>query len=398
MERPIGTSGFEPGVNEATRRALLDLDRRIRGSEGGGGGSGEGGGGDAGPHDHDYLPLTGGTVTGGLQVDGTLKMGDNILLYRNGDIGYRGKIDGVSMFDFYSKDHQNLIYRSLRVRAHGGEAGDLQVDGTLNASGGAHVLSGGNQVLQLKNSTATSKPYMSVWYNGVRAGYFGNPSASSGGNTEVNAESNTLKLGSKVKVQVASALQVDGDINLGGNWSGAVIQNSGSSGRQYVNVAGNPSDGSWGMRFYGPADSSYPGNTYIYSGGEIAARFDKDQTTKAYGDLTVTGKATISAHIALPNARSSDVTVTNAPNLYLTSSGNMRFTTFSAAPKAFNIADGIDTQDVLDRAEVATMPAPDAEGVATADVEAESLTVNEVVTALLAKVKELTARIEELES
>jgi hypothetical protein len=40
------------------------------------------------------------------------------------------------------------------------------------------------------------------------------------------------------------------------------------------------------------------------------------------------------------------------------------------------------------------MPAPD-EGVATADVE--SLTVNEVVTALLAKIKELSARIETLE-
>jgi hypothetical protein len=34
MERPIGSSGFEPGVNEATRRALLDLDRRIRAGEG----------------------------------------------------------------------------------------------------------------------------------------------------------------------------------------------------------------------------------------------------------------------------------------------------------------------------------------------------------------------------
>jgi hypothetical protein len=60
---------------------------------------------------------------------------------------------------------------------------------------------------------------------------------------------------------------------------------------------------------------------------------------------------------------------------------------------AFGIADGIDTADVLDRAEVATMPAPDAEGVATADVEAESLTVNEVVTALLAKVKEQSEQI-----
>ena len=42
------------------------------------------------------------------------------------------------------------------------------------------------------------------------------------------------------------------------------------------------------------------------------------------------------------------------------------------------------------------MPARDDEGVATTDAEVESLTVNEVVTALLAKVKELSAEIEEL--
>lgn len=62
---------------------------------------------------------------------------------------------------------------------------------------------------------------------------------------------------------------------------------------------------------------------------------------------------------------------------------------------AFGIAEGIDTQDVLDRAEVATMPVLDDDGVETTDVE--TITVNEVVTALLAKVKELSARIEELE-
>ena len=60
---------------------------------------------------------------------------------------------------------------------------------------------------------------------------------------------------------------------------------------------------------------------------------------------------------------------------------------------AFNVADGIDTADVLDRAETAAMPVDD-EGVATTD--AESITVNEVVTALLAKVKQLSAEIEEL--
>jgi hypothetical protein len=59
----------------------------------------------------------------------------------------------------------------------------------------------------------------------------------------------------------------------------------------------------------------------------------------------------------------------------------------------FGITEGIDTADVLDRAETATMPAADDE-VATTD--AESITVNEVVTALLAKVKELSAEIKEL--
>ena len=64
---------------------------------------------------------------------------------------------------------------------------------------------------------------------------------------------------------------------------------------------------------------------------------------------------------------------------------------------AFAIADGIDTADVLERAETAAMPVvDDDEGVATMDADVESITVNEVVTALLAKVKELSAEIEEL--
>ena len=63
---------------------------------------------------------------------------------------------------------------------------------------------------------------------------------------------------------------------------------------------------------------------------------------------------------------------------------------------AFGIAEGIDTADVLDRAETATMPVVDEEGVATADVDVESLTVNEVVTALLAKVKQQSEQIADL--
>ena len=95
-------------------------------------------------HDHDYLPLSGGTLTGSLNVQG------------------------------------------------------------------------GNAVLNLRNSTATSKPYMAFYYNGTRAGYVGYPSAASGGNTYLHADNNTLRL-QGTKVQVATSLQVDGAATVGGN-------------------------------------------------------------------------------------------------------------------------------------------------------------------------------------
>jgi hypothetical protein len=114
--------------------------------------------------------------------------------------------------------------------------------------------------------------------------------------------------------------------------------------------------------------------------GEYRFQIGTEKAT-AYGDLQVNGA------VQVPNARTDPST--NAPNLYVTTSGTVKHTTFQAAPKTFNIADGIDTRDVLERAEVSTMPAPEEAGV-------EGLTVNEVVTALLLKVKELSADIKEL--
>ena len=160
--------------------------------------SGGAGGGDAGPHDHDdYLPLEGGTLTGDLRVDGQIKaavgtaalpgiaftdsawsgfyydaasihtsvqgqsrlqvgvagttvtgdlMVDGTLLfpgetriYANTTDpnwnGLRGRVGGTQAFDFYDAVHPNIIYRNLRVLAHDGEAGDLQVDGTATVNG-----------------------------------------------------------------------------------------------------------------------------------------------------------------------------------------------------------------------------------------------------------------------
>jgi len=159
---------------------------------------------------------------------------------------------------------------------------------------------------------------------------------------------------------VTGDLQVDGAINagagrgvyFGGNWQGVQAYNTNSSDREFM-VIGNGVNGSQ-IQLHGNNDSKRPGKVDIT------------------GALLVNGSP-----IGL-----------------------------------FSIADGIDTTDVLERAEVATMPAVDDEGAATADAEVESVTVNEVVTALLAKVKEqgteiatltatveaLTARIEALET
>ena len=61
----------------------------------------------------------------------------------------------------------------------------------------------------------------------------------------------------------------------------------------------------------------------------------------------------------------------------------------------FGIPNGIDTSDILDRAETATMPdLNDEDVVASGD---GLITVNEVMAAMLAKIKELSERIEELE-
>ena len=140
-------------------------------------------------------------------------------------------------------------------------------------------------------------------------------------------------------------LQVDGTINagagqgvaFGGNWQTARIYNTNSAGREFM-VIGDGASGTQ-IQLHGNNDSTRPGKVNIT------------------GQLLVNGSP-----LGL-----------------------------------FSIADDIDTADVLTRAETATMPVVDDEGVATADADVEGITVNEVVTALLAKVKELSARIEMLE-
>jgi hypothetical protein len=368
-----------------------------------------GGGGDAGPHDHDYLPLAGGTLTGDLAANGqigtyyvgseanpsiwfaqsdktgfyalndqltatlggewsmawtptathvnkNLQVGGTVATSNPGSegapaftstlyptTGMYGHADGV----FFAVDgHWKFGAWADRV----GIRHDLQVDGSITAAGGTltsvvKITQPGEALRLLAPLSGGYGSYVAIYHGDTRAGYFGYPSAPSGGETIVHGDSNTLALGSYVSVKVAApSLQVDGQLNFGAHAAGPII-----------NLFHNPD----GSNKYG-----FGLNTNLvafWAGGKQVGGFD------------------------------------SVGNLYL--DGTVRAT----RGVAFSIATGINTADVLDRAETATMPVLDDEGVATADADVDVLTVNEVVTALLLKVKEqreqiaiLSADIQEL--
>ena len=106
-----------------------------------------GGGGGGGPHDHDYLPLAGGNVTGDLGVDGKLNVGaDFVVNGINVEAGYLRVADGDYSWPSYSftSDMQAGFYlvepQKIGVRQNLMVRGDLQVDGSLYFSGVAERL------------------------------------------------------------------------------------------------------------------------------------------------------------------------------------------------------------------------------------------------------------------
>ena len=259
---------------------------------------GSGGGGAAGPHDHDYLPLEGGVVTGDLQV-GTLLFPGQTRMYANTADpdwnGLRGRVNNVEAFDFYDAVYPNRIYRSLHVMAKAGEAGDLQVDGLISGQLG---------------------PVPADFWAKHDNGLVFNGSGMIGGSQGSYRQSMTC----------------NGYRNSGGKWTSMAV--NGNVGAAALELTPNG-------HFYVLAASNHP-----------------------------TGSA------SLPPLR-----------FQVTETGP----TFRAMPSQTRSVD-----DVLERAETAEYPPEDDDGVATMDGHDE-VPLFEVVTALLAKVKELSARIEELE-
>jgi hypothetical protein len=225
-----------------------------------------GGGGDAGPHDHDYLPLEGGVLTGDLQVDGQVRTPTTA---DTGAPAYTfAGATGAGMW-CYSNDLMGFAVSGVEFfRNEGGVSrfkGDLQVDG--------------NAAFKISSS------------------------------------------------------------NTPGYGMGQLKAGNGAS-----------------LRLYSEGDANYANRILVN-----ASLLDLDESTS----LLVRGNATVKGNLKVEG-------------IFTPEGGT-----------AFGITEGIDTADVLDRAEVAAMPAPE-------EAVVDGLTVNEVVTALLLKVKALSAEIEEL--
>ena len=297
----------------------------------------------------DRLPLSGGTVTGDLKVAGNSDLKINVPadFWRKesgivfGAEGMVGGTQGAYATSMTSNGYRNASNKWTSM-LRDGKVGATQIDllptGAFNVRASADHPTGSDHTPELR---------FSVNLGLTRA------------HGDLKADGNiTTGAGKKV--------------NFGGNWDGGRVYNSASAGREFLKI-GESADGGAQVMLYGNGDrigndhssteTPYPGGATIFTGGSLTALFHNNNNTKLYGDLQANGT----------------ITDENGP------------------VRSFAIAEGIDTADVLDRAETATMPVLDDEGVATTDAEVESITVNEVVTALLAKVKELSARIEELE-
>ena len=308
------------------------------GVEGGGSGGG-------GPHDHDdYLPLEGGIVTGDLQVSGQMSV-----------------FNGTSSAPTYSFWNDRTVGLYLVGFGKAGFAGNLQVNGQTLASSGTAALPG---------MAFTSSAWTGFYYGD--------------GAVHTSVQGVSRFQVSTSKATVTGDLQVDGSLQVNGDYV------AGNYHRGIQNGTAN-----WPIYSFNP--DPYTG-MYLHSVSALG--FSAGTTLSAiFTNTACQHYLPVRASIGSPAAPSFSFIDATGLGFYLKSTATQTIGISGRLEGSvnFRIADDIDTTEVLERAETATMPVVDDDGVVTADAEVESVTVNEVVTALLAKVKELSARIEELE-
>ena len=281
---------------------------------------GSGGGGDAGPHDHDYLPLTGGTLTGDLTVDGQIQASAGSTAYPalaigNSSTGFCIDESAGGLTTALNGAWKQIVYEDLiRIRK------DLHVDGTET---------------RLRDRISMR--------------------SSSEDGSRIDYEQKT-----------------DQD-------------------KKWITSGPHESD-----------DNSFIFEWYD-SGWTRTLALWKDRA-RFYGDLTVDGYFRTLGNARIDGVIHSPGTYANSggggANVHVTTSGYFYRT--GTRGGAFAPSKLARNSDVLERAETATLPPEietDDEGnqTNTAEVEAhDTVELFDVVTALLVKVKQLSAEIEEL--
>ena len=328
-------------------------------------------------HNHDYLPLTGGTLTGGLQVDGQIQAPAGSTAYpalaiSNSSTGFHTNDGGLTTA--LNGAWKQIVYEDLiRIRK------DLHVDGTetrlrdrisMRSSSEDGSRIDYEQKTDQNKKWITSGPHESddnsfifEWYD--------------------SGWTRTLALW-KDRARFYGDLKVDGTTTISGSRAdvnlSALVAPPADHWTTYPGVWAD-----YGMHAgtQGGYMSSMTNNGYRISDGKWKSLGVNNQVGATQIDLGPTGVFYVRVSSNWPTGSAASPPV----HFTVTESGP----TFRAMPSQTRSVD-----DVLERAETAEFPTLDDDGVATMDGHDE-VPLFEVVTALLAKVKELSARIEELE-
>ena len=341
-----------------------------------------------------YLPLTGGTLTGELtikrnsfnqlkfdrtesdSVDHTVSIGPSYNTVNGDKITlFMVVINGKNLLRVRENETTDLMGSFTTT-------GDVNVGGVVTTGAGEGVFFGGNwEGGRIYNTTADNREYMVIGNrsdNGAQLNLYGDNGNDEGHARIYTGGNEALNIDKDQNTRLRGDLEIDGKIDgtttidgsiydgyelylSGGGGGRSVLSNNTGVNRELLQIRGHLPEGvgagdalqyAAGINVYGDTDTSSPGQIRMYTGNQTRLKITIDGVTTIYG-------------------------------------------TFVAPNTLFGIANGIDTADIRNRAQTATMPAlddDDDDDDAASDLN-DVVTVNEVVTALLAKVRQLEDRL-----
>ena len=358
---------------------LQNVNRRVEALEAGGtGGGGDGGGGIGPPGPQGPEGPQGPQGEPGLPGSGGDFDGEHVL---TGDPGDPPEEWAVGQ----------LLYDGVEDTGDGSEPHDHDY---LPLTGG--TLTGGDDVLTLAGESPDRSPYLALKYNGKRRGVFG---VYSGSAVELSAGADELLLfGAPVRVvgslfvttqlKVSDAVTFDDKLEVGGD-----LQVDGL----IDGKLGPVPDDFWAKSYSGTVFS--PQGLASGTQGSYATSMTNNgyrNSDNKWTSLGLAGEVGATEIDLMPTGKFYVRTASNHPT-GSPSNPTIRFTVDENGPSFRAMPSNTRTvNDILERAETAEYPPEDDDGVAAMDGH-DTVPLFEVVTALLARVKDLSARIETLE-